>query len=195
VGEAELSDDRPLCIDLFCGLGGWAEGFVAEGYRIVGFDIDPRFAEPYRKAGGEFVLADVRTLDGRRFKGARCIVASPPCQEFSTAYNAFNPEKRWRIRDGSLWAAAKRIAKEAGVPLILENVAGAQRFFGRSGGHYGPFHLWGDLPLIPVSRMKKGWSQKWSKNGRAGHNTARSHVAEVAKIPLPLARAVARGFL
>lgn len=22
---------KPLCIDLFCGLGGWAEGFLAEG--------------------------------------------------------------------------------------------------------------------------------------------------------------------
>lgn len=30
---------KPLCIDLFCGLGGWSEGFIAEGYRVVGFDI------------------------------------------------------------------------------------------------------------------------------------------------------------
>lgn len=31
---------RPLAIDLFCGLGGWTEGLVAEGYRVVGFDIE-----------------------------------------------------------------------------------------------------------------------------------------------------------
>ena len=31
---------RPLCIDLFCGLGGWSEGFLAEGYRCVGYDIE-----------------------------------------------------------------------------------------------------------------------------------------------------------
>jgi len=31
---------KPLAIDLFCGLGGWAEGFLAEGYRVVGFDIE-----------------------------------------------------------------------------------------------------------------------------------------------------------
>ena len=47
---------KPLAIDLFCGLGGWAEGFVAEGYRVIGFDINPRFASVYP---GEFVLADV----------------------------------------------------------------------------------------------------------------------------------------
>lgn len=31
---------RPLCVDLFCGLGGWTEGFLAEGYDVIGFDIE-----------------------------------------------------------------------------------------------------------------------------------------------------------
>lgn len=31
-GTAPSVGPRPLCIDLFCGLGGWAEGFLAEGY-------------------------------------------------------------------------------------------------------------------------------------------------------------------
>ena len=31
---------KPLCIDLFCGLGGWAEGFLSEGYDVIGFDIE-----------------------------------------------------------------------------------------------------------------------------------------------------------
>jgi site-specific DNA-cytosine methylase len=26
--------------DLFCGLGGWSEGFLAEGYECIGFDIE-----------------------------------------------------------------------------------------------------------------------------------------------------------
>lgn len=30
---------KPLCIDLYCGLGGWTEGFLAEGFDCVGFDI------------------------------------------------------------------------------------------------------------------------------------------------------------
>ena len=29
-----------LAVDLFCGLGGWTEGLLAEGYDVVGFDIE-----------------------------------------------------------------------------------------------------------------------------------------------------------
>ena len=32
--------NKPIAIDLFCGLGGWAEGFLSEGYQVFGFDIE-----------------------------------------------------------------------------------------------------------------------------------------------------------
>lgn len=32
----------PLAIDLYCGLGGWAEGFLSEGFEVIGFDIEYR---------------------------------------------------------------------------------------------------------------------------------------------------------
>ena len=31
---------KPLAIDLFCGLGGWTEGLLAEGYHVIGFDVE-----------------------------------------------------------------------------------------------------------------------------------------------------------
>jgi hypothetical protein len=36
---------KPLCIALYSGLHGWEEGFVAEGYHCVGFDIVDMCAE------------------------------------------------------------------------------------------------------------------------------------------------------
>jgi hypothetical protein len=43
------SNKKPLAIDLYAGLGGWAEGFLAEGYDVVGFDIE-RHRYPEMKA-------------------------------------------------------------------------------------------------------------------------------------------------
>ncbi len=34
-GENEKRAMRPLAIDLFCGLGGWAEGFLSEGWDVT----------------------------------------------------------------------------------------------------------------------------------------------------------------
>jgi tRNA/tmRNA/rRNA uracil-C5-methylase (TrmA/RlmC/RlmD family) len=42
-----------LCLDLFCGMGGWSIGFHREGYRCVGVDIVD-VGYPY-----ELVLSDV----------------------------------------------------------------------------------------------------------------------------------------
>ena len=177
-------DERPLCVDLFCGLGGWAEGFLREGYRVVGFDNDPQFAKVYP---GEFVLADVRTLDGRRFRDARCIVASPPCNEFTRLRflrNAPPPP------DTSCVEAVRRIREESGVPTVMENVEGARAFIGPAVAHRGPWYLWGDVPLLFSYRLPP-------KEGRVGRKTwgRNGEPALRARIPLPLARAVARGFL
>ena len=32
--------NKPLMVDFFCGLGGWADGGLAEGYDVIGFDIE-----------------------------------------------------------------------------------------------------------------------------------------------------------
>lgn len=69
---------RCLMIDLYCGLGGWADGALSEGYDVVGFDIE-RHDYGFGGYPAQLVLQDVLTLHGSQFRDAALIVASPPC--------------------------------------------------------------------------------------------------------------------
>jgi site-specific DNA-cytosine methylase len=191
---------KPLCIDLFCGLGGWAEGFLAEGYDVIGFDIE---RHDYGTGGypGQLVLQDVLTLDGRQFKDAAVIVASPPCQAYSYRAMPWKRAKALPAPDNALFEACFRIAREAGVPLIVENVRGAESWIGPARWHYKSFYLWGDVPaLMPVAfkgfkGFKREWrdceaSRKWSSKSKQRKQWS----AEIAKIPFPLAQHIARVF-
>lgn len=166
-GELPL---KPLCIDLFCGLGGWSEAFLAEGYECVGYDIE---AHDYGSGGypGTLVLRDIRSIHGSEFKDAAVIVASPPCQGYSYRAMPWSRAKALPPPDNALFEACFRIQREASeaaghyIPLIVENVRGAQKWVGRARWHYGSFFLWGDVPaLMPmtVSAVKhdgSGWRE------------------------------------
>lgn len=171
---------KPLMVDLFAGLGGWADGGIAEGYYVVGFDIERHVYGEHRYPA-QLVLQDVLTLHGRQFKDAALIVASPPCQEYSymampwSRAKAIAAEYRSGVRDvkqlTALFDACFRIQREAieasghFIPLVVENVRGAIPWVGRSRWNFCSFHLWGDVPaLMPITRkaikvatMGAGW--------------------------------------
>lgn len=171
---------KPLCIDLYAGLGGWAEGFLSEGWDVVGFDIE-RHQYGEHRYPAQLVLQDVRTLHGSQFRNADCIVASPPCQKYSwmaMPWSLAKREVRWQewertspFGDGleklnALFDAAFRIQREASaaagrpIPLVVENVVGAQRWVGSASWHHGSYYLFGDVPAIMPhtvrSVMKEG---------------------------------------
>ncbi len=172
---------KPLCIDLFCGLGGWAQGFLAEGYEVIGFDIE---RHDYGTGGypGQLVLQDVLTLDGRQFRGARVIVASPPCQAYSYRAMPWKRAKALPPPSNELFDACFRIAREAGVPIVVENVKGAQPWVGRAKWHYGSYYLWGDVPaLMPSAKVVKVAIQSWSNYGKPGY-VAQGFNVEAVKV-------------
>ena len=160
-----------LAIDLFCGLGGWTDGLLAEDWQVIGFDIE---RHDYGTGGypAQLVIQDVLTLHGSQFRDAGLIVASPPCQAYSYRAMPWSRAKALPPPDNSLFEACFRIQKEAiaaagrFIPLVVENVRGAQKWVGRSRWNYGSFHLWGDVPaLMPITKrldaMKNDTPGSW----------------------------------
>lgn len=209
---------KPLCIDLFCGLGGWSKGFLAEGWTCIGFDVE---RHDYGSGGypGQLVLQDILTIHGSQFRNADIIVASPPCQEFSFMAMPFSRGKRiaaglrgrgefpepytgsrnipdltrlfdacFRIRREAIEATRKRCGRCHGpgfdgilgetcrmcwgvgsvtrfIPLIVENVRGAQPWVGKSKYNYGSFHLWGDVPALMPKTFQSAAVKVASEDG------------------------------
>jgi len=146
---------------LFAGLGGWTEGLLAEGYYVVGFDNVQHVYGEHRYPA-QLVIQDVLTLHGRQFKDAALIVASPPCQAYSYRAMPWKRAKALPSPDNSLFEACFRIQAEAcaaagrHIPMVVENVNGAQKWVGRARWHYGSFYLWGDVPALMPMTMKRG---------------------------------------
>ena len=211
---------HPLAIDIFCGLGGWTEGLLAEGFYVVGFDIErhrywmpeempgnadgSKGTKPVEKRGwtqgcavslgmegatakprtrlveypAQLVLQDVLTLHGSQFKDAALIVASPPCQAYSYRAMPWKRAKALPPPDNSLFEACFRIQREAceaagrHIPLVVENVRGAQKWVGRSRWNFGSFHLWGDVPALMPMTIRRGVEVpglNWSGSDKPGY--------------------------
>lgn len=167
---------KPLCVELFAGCFGWSAGWLELGGRSIGFDIEHLPHHGPVPSGSELVLQDVLTLHGSQFKDAELLLASPPCQEFSFMAMPFSRGKRIAAAlrgqgefpngyRGSrtipdltrLFDVCFRIQREACeaagkfIPLVVENVRGAQPWVGRSKYNYGSFHLFGDVPALMPS--------------------------------------------
>ena len=247
---------KPLAIDLFCGLGGWADGFLAEGYDVIGFDIE---RHDYGTGGypGQLVLQDVLTLHGSQFRNAACIVASPPCQAYSYRAMPWKRAKALPPPSNELFDACFRIQREACeaanprtgqcqafgscrrpaitlghfgrpvcrgcsaygwglygppthttayryIPMVVENVRGAERWVGPARARYGSYFIWGDVPaLIPIGKPRKqegdrSWFYDNYENSArrfSSHSKQRkAWSAQIAKIPFELAAHIAMCF-
>lgn len=158
-----------LHLDLCCGLGGWQAPFKeAEAWRSVGVDIREDLAPD--------VVGDVRQLP--LSASPTLVTASPPCPEFSTA-----PVKPFADRnpDRSLWYACREAVAHLDPEwYVIENVAGAQHWFGEADKSCHPYHLWGRFPPFDVGDLPD--------KGR--HGAADGHGLQSAQVPYALADAL-----
>ena len=129
--------NAPVAVDLCCGLGGWTEGLLAEGYRVIGIDIE-RHEYGDHKYPADLVLMDVRDIHGSWFKDVTLIVASPPCQAYSYRAMPWKRAKALPPPDNTLFESCFRIQREACeaagryIPMVVENVRGAQKWVGQA---------------------------------------------------------------
>lgn len=177
---------KPLAFDLFCGLGGWTEGLLMEGFDVIGFDIE-RHVYGNLRYPSHLIIQDVTSLHGSQLRDARLIVASPPCQTFSYMAMPWSKGKLLAadIRADQtgeklenltrLFKTCFRLQGEASeasgrhIPIVVENVRGAQDWVGRARWNYGSFYLWGDVPaLMPTTRSYKSSGMNWCDRTRHG---------------------------
>lgn len=83
---------KPTVVDLFCGAGGFTEGFKQAGFEpLLGIDIDKDAIETYNQRHGIGFVGDIKNIDSKvinRITHRRKIdvlVGGPPCQGFSVA--------------------------------------------------------------------------------------------------------------
>lgn len=124
-------------VDLFCGAGGFSEGFRQAGYRVVlGADIDPDACATFALNFPETrtICGDIRDSSIRRklvaaAAGAEVVVGGPPCQAFSQVRN------HSRLIDdprNSLYREFVRIVgKLEPLAFVMENVPGLEQMGAR----------------------------------------------------------------
>lgn len=111
----------PRLLDLFCGGGGAAEGYIRAGFTVIGVDKEERHRTCYPSP---FVCQDAFAYLLTHHHEFDVVHASPPCQGYSTAVTSFKdgagidtPKLIPRLRD---------ILRRLNKPYIIENVTGAR---------------------------------------------------------------------
>lgn len=185
-------------LDLFCGLGGWSDGLVMEGFEVLGVEIEPQIAALYKHP---VIVADVRKLNGLQFPSYDLIVGSPPCRDFTQLpeksrtkkgiYRAWKTPKDPEEGLKNVYALLTIVEEAKPKYWLMENVVGLTKYLDLkpqvitrlSKGMRRAF--WGDFPpfLVPKDYTKMTWTiGKWGKFKKWKR----------AKIPLPVARALGK---
>lgn len=98
-GSRTKAPESLTCVDLFCGAGGFSEGFHQAGFRtIAANDSDPwagaTFELNHSRRGTKFVLGDIGApetkealLDAAAGVEVDALIGGPPCQAFSQVQN------------------------------------------------------------------------------------------------------------
>ena len=188
---------RKHFLDLFSGLGGASEAFAQDlgNWTVLRIDNNPLLS-----AVPNTVIRDIMQITPLSPKSLMfpkppqidCIWASPPCTEFS---NAFNSPRSEAARAGddyepdmSLLEKTMEIIETVKPKYwVIQNVVGSIRYFAEYLGEprqiIGPYVLWGNFPWLADVKVET----KKSKDVHSG-NPLRSNLK--AKVDFNLSQAL-----
>jgi DNA (cytosine-5)-methyltransferase 1 len=123
--------DRWTVVDMFCGVGGLAHGFVKEGFRLAaGIDIDASCEYPFQhNNAAPFFRRDVQSLSSSELESffgssrRRILVGCAPCQPFSKYTSAQTEDSKWHL----LRSFLRLIVQVLPEVVSMENVAELQK--------------------------------------------------------------------
>lgn len=133
-------DRAPTCVDLFCGAGGFAEGFRQAGYRtLAANDHDAwagaTFERNHGRHGARFILGDIRNAEVQARlveaiggESVDVLVGGPPCQAFSQVRNHARVIED--PRNGLYREYVAMIARLSPKAFVMENVPGLENLGG-----------------------------------------------------------------
>lgn len=114
-----MTENKPVLLDLFCGAGGAAKGYMEAGFLVVGVDIKP---QPHY-IGNNFIQADALEYLTKFGSEYDAVHASPPCQAYSIMNNL--PWLKNRSYPLLILPTIEQLER-MGRPYVLENVMGAR---------------------------------------------------------------------
>lgn len=169
---------RPILLDLFCGAGGAGAGYARAGFDVIGVDLSPQPRYPF-----EFHQADALTWP---LDGVAIVHASPPCQRYSALTRRWGSSRPDTHPD--LVDPIRQRLIAAGVPYIIENVAGAPlldaiRLCGSSFGLEVRRHRYFEMtdpPLLVPPCQHSGPALQ--VNGRPGGSSRRDPLARFGSV-------------
>ena len=175
-------------IDLCSGLGGASEAFFQNGWKVHRFDNNKIFSDPQ----SENYVPHTTYCDVTKFiptMDCDFLFASPPCYQFSLAYDAPRPRaaREGRPFKPDMTILEKIIEYRDRINpryWAIENVVGAGKYFSEYLGpcriKLGAALLWGNFPLVGFKEVDARWKYK-NDNSRARYSPIRSNI--IAKLP------------
>lgn len=164
-----MSDKKWKMIDLFSGLGGASEAFLNNGWEVWRGDAN----ELFFNKDSEYYVKDTVKWDAYKDKvptdSIDFLWASPPCQQFSVAYNSLRSKadregKEFHPDMSLIMITAKIIEIVKPRFWALENVNGAQEFLNPIFGKYriklGSAIIWGNFPIVGFDARENGFKEK-----------------------------------